>query len=275
MHAKFLPYRFALCAFSLAAISLSIQAQTDNTAREKEALQQANTQAVERILVTANRSPSRLLTTAVSINSVDKSDLDLINHQHINQALHRISGTWISRGNGQEHLTAIRSPVLTGAGGCGAFFMALDGISLRAPGFCNANQLFDANTEQAQAIEVLRGPSSTLFGSNALHGVINIISPDAFASTANSVGVRTGRDEHIRASLEYRTQEESSAFAIFTNVTQNNGYQQESGYDQQKMTLVYQQTGSVWQNKTVLTQTPKHFVMQNLCVHIHTSAWRQ
>lgn len=252
MHTLFSPCRIAFSALTLATFSLATQAQTQNDAFDNDVSQQANSQAVERILVTANRSPSRLLTTAASIGSVDKSELDLINHQHINQALHRISGTWISRGNGQEHLTAIRSPVLTGAGGCGAFFMALDGISLRAPGFCNANQLFDANTEQAQRIEVLRGPSSTLFGSNAVHGVINIISPDAYASAANSVGLRAGRDDHLRASLAYRTQEDNSAFAVFGNLTQNNGYQQNSGYDQQKMTLVYQQTGDVWQNKTVL-----------------------
>ena len=86
--------------------------------------------------------------------------------------MQRVPGTWISRGNGQESLTALRSPVLTGAGSCGAFYMAADNISLRAPGFCNVNQLFDANTEQAGRIEVLRGPATALYGSNAMHGVI-------------------------------------------------------------------------------------------------------
>jgi len=116
--------------------------------------QSANSQiqpSVERIVVTANRSKTTMLSTQASVSAIDSRALDLIGHQHISQALSRISGTWISRGNGQEHLTAVRSPVLTGAGGCGAFFMALDGISLRAPGFCNANQLFDANSEQAKS----------------------------------------------------------------------------------------------------------------------------
>jgi outer membrane receptor protein involved in Fe transport len=212
-------------------------------------------QPIERMVVTANRSKTTLLSTASSVNAIDSNALDLIGHQHISQALGRISGTWISRGNGQEHLTAVRSPVLTGAGGCGAFFMAVDGISLRAPGFCNANQLFDANSEQAKSIEVLRGPASTLYGSNAVHGVINILSPDAFSDDANYLSIRAGRDDHIKTSLGFRSQQNNSAFGVFTNLTQNNGYQANSGYDQQKLTAVYQYKGEVWQNKTLLDMT--------------------
>lgn len=209
-------------------------------------------QPIERIVITANRGKTRLLATPASVSAIDSAALDLIGHQHINQALGRISGTWISRGNGQEHLTAVRSPVLTGAGGCGAFFMALDGISLRAPGFCNANQLFDANSEQASSIEVLRGPASTLYGTNAVHGVINILSNDAFSNEPNYVAIRAGRDDHIKTSVGFRSQQDDSAFGLFTNLTQNNGYQTNSGYDQQKLTAVYERRGDTWQNKTLV-----------------------
>ena len=85
--------------------------------------------------------------------------------QHSNQVFNRIAGAWISRGNGQESLISHRSPVLTGAGSCGAFMTAQDGISLRSPGFCNVNQLFDANLLQAGKLEVLKGPATVVFGS--------------------------------------------------------------------------------------------------------------
>jgi outer membrane receptor protein involved in Fe transport len=209
-------------------------------------------QNLERIVVTASRSKTALLTTPASVTRINQDVLELINHQHINQSLGRVAGTWISRGNGQEHLTALRSPVLTGAGGCGAFFMALDNISLRSPGFCNANQLFDTNSEQAQSIEVLRGPASTLYGSNAVHGVINVLSPDAFSSEPNYTSLRLGRDDHAKVSVAYRAQSDDSAFGVFSNITQNNGYQQNSGYDQQKLSVVYERKGDVWQNKTLM-----------------------
>jgi iron complex outermembrane receptor protein len=228
------------------ALANSAQIESSSSAVSK------TEQPIERIVVTANRSKTALLSTPASVGAIHSTELDLIGHQHINQALGRIAGTWISRGNGQEHLTAVRSPVLTGAGGCGAFFMALDGISLRAPGFCNANQLFDANSEQARSIEVLRGPASALYGTNAVHGVINILSPDAFSNEANYVAIRAGRDDHIKTSLGFRSQREDSAFGLFTNLTQNNGYQANSGYDQQKLTAVYEQKGDTWQNKTLV-----------------------
>ncbi|MBF7074077.1 TonB-dependent receptor [Glaciecola sp. MH2013] len=238
------------------AIAAPVQENTQLSSGE-----QSSESLVERILVTANRAPSNQLSTAASVDAVDQATLELIGHQHVNQALSRIAGTWISRGNGQEHLSAVRSPVLTGAGGCGAFFMALDGISLRAPGFCNANQLFDANTEQAQRIEVLRGPASTLYGSNAVHGVINVISPSAFTEQANYLGLRVGRDDHVKASFGYTTYgsgedknepSEQSAFGLFGNITQNNGFQSDSGYDQQKITAVYEFNGDLWSNKTLV-----------------------
>ena len=141
---------------------------------------QVQAQDIEKITVTSSRTNTNALDLGGNISWLDKETLKLIEHQHVNQAIVRVPGGWISRGNGQEHLTAIRSPVLTGAGGCGAFYIAQDGISLRAPGFCNANQLFDANTEQAQRIEVLRGPRSTLYGSNAVHGVLNVLTPSPF-----------------------------------------------------------------------------------------------
>jgi len=209
-------------------------------------------QEIEVVSVTATKQNSLLQNVSASLSLVDTDTLALIEAQHINQVLSRVAGTWISRGNGQEHLTAIRSPVLTGAGSCGAFFMALDGISLRAPGFCNANQLFDANSEQALRIEVLKGPASTLYGTNALHGAINIISPNAFSENTNALSLQLGAYDFARVSGEYYWQEDNQAFALLGNLTQENGYQTESGYDQQKVTSVYQRQGELWNNKTVL-----------------------
>ena len=109
------------------------------------------------------------------------------------QALSRVAGVNLHRGNGQEYLPAMRSPVLTGAGGCGGFLMQEDGIALRAAGFCNINELFEANTEMAQRIEVLRGTGTVLHGSNAMHGVINIVTPAP--SSGSKASLEIGADD--------------------------------------------------------------------------------
>ena len=74
-----------------------------------------------------------------SISSVDKEQLEELDAQHPKQIFRRLPGIWISRGSGQEHLTAIRSPVLTGPGACGSFLVLEDGLPVRPTGFCNSS----------------------------------------------------------------------------------------------------------------------------------------
>ncbi len=133
-----------------------------------------NSTALETVIVTASRTPDLGLTLPVAWSALDESTIERIAPQHSNQVFNRVAGAWVSRGNGQESLISLRSPVLTGAGSCGAFMTAQDGISLRSPGFCNVNQLFDANLLQAGRLEVLKGPATVVFGSNAQHGIINL-----------------------------------------------------------------------------------------------------
>ena len=118
--------------------------------------------AQEQVVVTASRLEEPGQTLPLAWSSVDENALDITAAVHANEIMQRVPGAWIARGNGQESLPALRSPVLTGAGSCGAFFMSADSIALRAAGFCNVNQLMDANIEQAGRIEVIRGPATAL-----------------------------------------------------------------------------------------------------------------
>ena len=132
---------------------------------------------IEELVVTSQRREQPRLLHAGNIDRLDAALMDEVRHHHMHELLSRVSGVWLSRGSGQEHLTAIRSPVLTGAGSCGAFLFLEDGIPIRPAGFCNVNGLLEANTEQAQSIEVIRGPANALYGSNALHGITNVLMP--------------------------------------------------------------------------------------------------
>jgi iron complex outermembrane receptor protein len=197
----------------------------------------AENEQIENIFVTASRSAIEANTLPLSWAIVDFESLDTISHTHINEVLSRVSGAWISRGNGQEHLTALRSPVLTGAGGCGSIFMAEDGLSLRAAGFCNVNQLFDANSEQAERIEVLRGPAPSLYGSNAMHGVINIISQAPPEGTEHQVGLELGANNYSRLKYSYGTTSDNHGLRLNIQGSRDAGYKDNSGYGQQKLLL--------------------------------------
>ncbi len=187
---------------------------------------------METVIVTASRTPDTAFTLPVAWSALDDSTIERIAAQHSNQVFNRVAGAWISRGNGQESLISLRSPVLTGAGSCGAFMTAQDGISLRSPGFCNLNQLFDANLLQAGKLEVLKGPATVVFGSNAQHGIINVLSRSV-SDTHNQIKVEAGSRDYYRLSG-------SAAFdsvALSAQATRYGGYQDASGYHQQKATL--------------------------------------
>ncbi|MBK6582588.1 MAG: TonB-dependent receptor [Gammaproteobacteria bacterium] len=113
---------------------------------------------LETLVVSATRSAIPASQLSNSIRTLSSEELEMIGAVHISEALARVPGTWINRGNGQENLTAIRSPVFTGAGSCGAFYVAEDGVPIRPPGVCNVNELSEINGGQAARIEVLRGP---------------------------------------------------------------------------------------------------------------------
>jgi outer membrane receptor protein involved in Fe transport len=208
---------------------------------------------IETVVVTASRTEQALSSISSSISVIEREDLELIGAVHINQVLKRIPGTWISRGNGQESLTAIRSPVFTGPGSCGNFYMAEDGIPLRGTGFCNVNQLFDANTEQAQRIEVLRGPGTSVLGANALHGVINIISQPPAPSPRGIIDVEVGPDDYRRALFSYSYLSAKHAGRLSINATHDGGYQDHSGFDQQKISYRNDYSGEIWQIQSLLS----------------------
>ncbi len=206
----------------------------------------------EQILVTATRIGTTGESLPLAWSAISEEALELTGHVHINEVMQQIPGAWISRGNGQESLTALRSPVLTGAGGCGAFYIASDGISLRAPGFCNVNQLFDANSEQAGRIEVIKGPGTALYGSNAMHGVINILSAAPTEEKDHRIALEAGPDDFYRGKYRYSNTSGAHGISLRANATTDGGYKDDSGYDQQKLTLRHDYTANAFKVTTVL-----------------------
>ena len=138
----------------VALLPLAAQAADEPVAATEE-LEES---LVEDIVVTATRDRRAASTTPASISRVDDETIAMIGSKHQADVLNRNAGVYIQRGSGAESLGAIRSPVLAGAGACGAFLVAEDSLSIRPTGFCNNNEMFEVNYEQARQIEVLRGP---------------------------------------------------------------------------------------------------------------------
>jgi outer membrane receptor protein involved in Fe transport len=126
------------------------------------------------IVVTAERRAQNISTLPSNAAALSGDDLDSLGAQAPSEALNRLPGVAIHRGSGVESLPAIRSPVLTGGQGAGSFLVLEDGVPIRAPGFANINALYETSLVFADRVEVTRGPGSALYGSNAVHGVVNV-----------------------------------------------------------------------------------------------------
>lgn len=208
--------------------------------------------AGDEIVVTANRRETPKSESPASISVVGSDEILRINADHPAETLNRVPGVLIHRGNGQEHLTAIRSPVLTGGAGAGSFLYLEDGVPLRSPGFANVNELFEAHTEMADRIEVLKGPSGAAYGANAIHGVINVLTrtPSDDASFLAETSVDTIGRIKGRGFVSETTGRQGFLAAI--SVLDDPGYRDDSGADQQKISLRHDFKGDAVSVRTIL-----------------------
>lgn len=204
---------------------------------------------LEEVVVRADASIVAASRAAGSATTVPANAVALARANHPSELFVRVPGTWIARGSGQEHLTAIRSGVLTGAGACGEFLMLENGIPIRPAGFCNVNNLFELNTEQAAAVEVLRGPGSALFGGNALHGVVNVVTATESRGTAASLEVGPYGYGQMRLGTG------GDRWRLDALTTQGNGYRDATGYGQHKLTAGGSGAAAGWDVATSATMT--------------------
>jgi len=209
---------------------------------------------IEEVVSSGSRSEKLLADQGGNLALLQDEELTFVKSTHFSELAVRVPGVNFSRNNGQEYLASIRSPIFTGAGACGAFLMAQDGIALRSAGFCNVNELFEASTEQAERVEITRGPGSALYGSNALHGMVNVITPPANTNDAK-LTLEGGSYDFFRFNAAKGFKGERHGFRAMASITHDGGYREQSGVDQQKINLRHDYTGEVWTTSSNLSLT--------------------
>lgn len=189
------------------------------------------------IVVSAERREQSLNEVPQSVSVISKNDLELIDSDHVSEILARVPGIALHRGSGAEQLTAIRSPVLTSGAGAGSFLFLENGVPIRSAGFANINGLFDAHYEIADRIEVVRGPSGAVYGANAIHGVVNVLTP--LPTESVSVFAEAFGDTEDRYKFKGTVSGTAGAHGWFVggSVVTESGYRDDAGLDQQKLTL--------------------------------------
>ncbi len=148
------------------------------------------------VIVTATRSAMPIDRVAASITVIDKAAIDQAGDLSVADLLLRTPGVSLSRNGGYGTATSLR---LRGAES-DQTVVVIDGVKLNDPsstggGYNFANLL----TGDANRIEVLRGPQSILWGSQAIGGVVNIVTPLPEKSLEGSVDVEAGSRETVSA----------------------------------------------------------------------------
>lgn len=192
---------------------------------------------LDEVVISAGRRPQSWMDVGASLSRIAADETGVVDLLHAADALNRAPGVYMQRGSGQESLLAIRSPVLTGAGACGAFLVMEDGFPVRPIGFCNVNEMFEINTSQAAAIEILRGPGTAVMGANAVHGAVSVLTP-AVADVRDTAAVVVGSADFrsVRFSL---ASEPALGLAAYGNWRDDGGFRDHSATRDRKLNLLH------------------------------------
>ena len=178
------------------AVGLPAAASTDTVGKEADELADLSLEELMQIEITTfSRKPMALSATPAAVFVVSKDDIARSGARSIPDMLRMVPGVQVAQADAS-------SWAVTARGSNGLFanklLVLMDGRTLYTPLYSGVNwDLNDTDISAIDRIEVIRGPGATMWGSNAVNGVINIITRKASAADAGAVDLVAGtkRDE--------------------------------------------------------------------------------
>lgn len=146
-------------------------------------------------VITATRLPTPITAQTAPVTVLDAQQLRSEGITHVGDALKRVPGVAMARssGIGSQHTVFLR-------GGQGNYVRVLvDGVPINEPG--GTLDLGRLTLDDVERIEVVRGPASVLYGSEAVTGVIQIITKRGGGATRLHSEVGGGSFGSQRGSL--------------------------------------------------------------------------
>ena len=156
---------FLSVALASAAIAGTSAARADDT--------------LEAVVVTATRTPQPASKTGESISVITSGDLDTQQTVALTDILQEVPGLDVVRNGGLGQTTTIS---IRGAE-AGQTLVLIDGVRINDPSTVdNEAVLGDLLVNNIDRLEILRGPQGTLYGSDAIGGVIDVFTKRGAAS---------------------------------------------------------------------------------------------
>jgi outer membrane receptor protein involved in Fe transport len=187
----------------------------------------------QEVVITGNRDEQERTDVPLAIHKISPKLLDDTKATLLPEVLNKVPGVVMVNLNNEQHAMSIRQPL-----GLNAYFLYLeDGIPIRPAGVFNHNALIEMNLQSINSIEVIKGPASSLYGSEAIGGAVNFITQKPTAVPTARLGIQLDNYGY------FRTQFAASNF-ITKNLgiyiggymaKQRNGWQTFSDYDKVSM----------------------------------------
>jgi iron complex outermembrane receptor protein len=152
-------------------------------------------------VTTASKEPAKISQTPAAIFVLTQEDIRRSGATSIPEVLRLVPGVEVARINSNQWSVNIRG---LGSGFSKSVLVLIDGRSVYTPLYAGVywdvqNVLLD----DVERIEVIRGPGGTIWGSNAVNGVINIISKNAKDTRGTYASTRAGNVEQSQGGVRY------------------------------------------------------------------------
>ena len=202
------------------------------------------------ITVTGTREAALKAETPATVGTIDSEEVDNVRPSHPSEIVSRIPGVHIAVTGGEGHTTAIRQPL-----GTSPLYLYLeDGIPTRSTGFFNHNALYEVNVPQAGGIEVNKGPGTALYGSDAIGGVVNVLTRPSPLEAEADINVEGGSNGWQRLLLTGGNSNDTDGFRADINLTHTDGWRDSTEYDRVGSMLRWDRTMESGATlKTILT----------------------
>jgi iron complex outermembrane receptor protein len=140
------------------------------------------------IVVTGGREVQRRTEVPVAINVISKTAINETKATRLDMLINKVPGVFMVDLGNEQHSMSVRQPL----GYKNLFLYLEDGIPIRTVGDFNHNALIEINQASLERIEVVKGPASSLYGSEAVGGAVNFITQSPSPFLAGKVQAEAG-----------------------------------------------------------------------------------
>lgn len=148
------------------------------------------------VVVTATRTADPVGAATKSFTVITAEEIEAKQAETIREVLRTVPGLTVSQSGGPGTIT---STFLRGSNSNHTLFL-IDGVPVNNP-MGGAFDLADLTTDNVERIEIVRGPQSTLYGSAAMGGVVNIITRSGRGAPTHRVRLEAGKHATFRETV--------------------------------------------------------------------------